>query len=62
MRLELVYLVRTVAETVVVRHIVEELLGVQRSAQEQCEIPVGCFDDVGDLVNGFSSIEDVLVS
>ena len=52
----------TVAQPVTVGYVVKELLGVQGAAQEESEIAVSCFDDVGDLVDGFSAVEDVLVS
>lgn len=43
----------------VVRDVVEELLGVERTTEEEGEVPVGGFDDVGDLVDGVATVEGV---
>jgi hypothetical protein len=47
---------------VVIGDIMKELLCVQRTAQKQSEIAIGSFDDIRDLVDGFPSVEGVLVS
>jgi hypothetical protein len=60
--LKLIEFTGTVAQPVIVGYIVKELLGVQGASQEESEIAVSCFDDVGDFVDGFTTVEDVLVS
>jgi hypothetical protein len=58
---ELVDLVGVVAEPVVVRDVVEELLGVEGAAKEEGEAPVRRLDDEADLVNGGGAVERVRV-
>lgn len=43
----------------VVSNVVEELLGVERSAEQESEVAIRRFDDVGNLVHGVPSVEGV---
>ena len=47
---ELVQLVNTITQAVIIGDIVEELLSIQGSAEEQCQVPVRGFDDKRDFV------------
>jgi hypothetical protein len=58
---ELVDLVRRVSESVVVSNVVEELLGVESSSEEEGEVSVRGLDDVGDFVHGVATVEGVLI-
>lgn len=58
---ELVELVRRIAQTMIVCHIVEEFLRIERSTEQECQIAIGRADNVGNLVDRFPSIKSVLV-
>jgi len=60
--LKLIEFTGTVAEPVIVGYVVKELLGVEGASQEESEIAVSGFNDVGDFVDGFSTVKYVLVS
>lgn len=45
----------------VVRDVVEELLGVESATQKEGEVSVRRLDDVGDLVDGIAAVERVRV-
>lgn len=45
----------------IVGDVVEKFLGIESSTEEEGEVPVGGFDDEGDLVDGFSAVKTVAV-
>lgn len=59
--LELIELVWIISQSVIIRHIVEELLCIQCSSQEQRQAPVGRLDNVADFVNSLAAIKRIYV-
>lgn len=58
---ELVELRRAVSQSMVVRDVVEELLGIERSAEEESKVSVRRLDDVCNEVDSFSTVERLLI-
>ena len=52
---------RAVAQSVVVRNRMEELLRVQRTPEQQREIAIGRLDDVRDGVDGIAAVKRALI-
>jgi hypothetical protein len=58
---ELIHIRGRITQPMIIGDRVEKLLGVERAAQEEREIAVCGFDDVGNLVDCLTPIESVLI-
>jgi hypothetical protein len=45
----------------VIRDIMEELLRIKGTAKKECQTTIGSLDNVGNLINGLTTIKRVIV-
>ena len=60
-RSKLIQFVDTIPQPVIICHVMKEFLCIQSAAEEESKITVGSLNDVGDFIDGFASVEGILV-